>query len=41
MCWIGSIVNAAIVKFNALGALGKALFDGRKQISCDVVRMKV
>lgn len=41
MCWIDSIVNAAVVKFNALGAPGKALFDGRTRLSCDVVRMKV
>lgn len=41
MCWIDSIVNAAVVKFNALGVPGKASFDGRKQLSCDVVGMKV
>lgn len=41
MCWSDSIVNAAVVKFNALGAPGKALFDGRKRLSCDVARMKV
>lgn len=41
MRWIDSIVNAAVVKFNTLGAPGKVLIDGRKRLSCDLVRMKV
>lgn len=41
VCWIDSIVNAAVVKFNAPAVPGNTLFDGREQLSCDVVRMKV